>query len=65
MHLDGANFRRSILAEERMGDPDRAARAPGLDRRQARGAVSRRADVAAGGGPIRFPQASEKRRGKK
>ena len=49
VHLDGANFRRSILAEDGMGDPDRTARASGRDRRQAGGAVPRRAHVAAGG----------------
>ncbi len=47
---------------ERLGDPDRAPSSARLERRQAGGALSSRA-IWKQGGPIRYPQPTEKRRG--
>ena len=45
VQLDAANFRRSVVAGGRLGDPDRPPRAAGPGRRQARGALPRGAGL--------------------
>jgi len=65
VHLDGANFRRSILAEEGWVIPTGRRARPGAS--GGKPAELYRADRMwqQGGGPIRFPQGSEKRKGKR
>ena len=65
VHLDGANFRRSILAEEGWVIPTGQRARPGTSGGKPAELYRAGRMWQQGGGPIRFPQASEKRKGKK
>ena len=65
VHLDGANFRRSILAEEGWVIPTGRRARPGATGGKPAELYRAGQMWQQGGGPIRFPQPSEKRRGKK
>jgi 8-oxo-dGTP diphosphatase len=64
VHLDGANFRRSILAEEGWVIPTGRRARPGATGGKP-AELYRAGQMWQQGGPIRFPQSSEKRRGRK
>ena len=65
VHLDGANFRRSILAEEGWVIPTGRRARPGASGGKPAELYRAGRMWQQGGGPIRFPQGSEKRKGKK
>jgi 8-oxo-dGTP diphosphatase len=65
VHLDGANFRRSILAEEGWVIPTGRRARPGATGGKPAELYRAGQMWKQGGGPIRFPQSSEKRKGKK
>jgi 8-oxo-dGTP diphosphatase len=65
VHLDGANFRRSILSEEGWVIPTGRRARPGATGGKPAELYRAGRMWQQGGGPIRFPQSSEKRRGKK
>jgi len=65
VHLDGANFRRSILAEDGWVIPTGRRARPGATGGKPAELYRAGRMWQQGGGPIRFPQSSEKRRGKK
>ena len=65
VHLDGANFRRSILAEDGWVIPTGRRARPGATGGKPAELYRSGRMWQQGGGPIRFPQSSEKRRGKK
>ena len=65
VHLDGANFRRSILAEEGWVIPTGRRARPGATGGKPAELYRAGRMWRQGGGPIRFPQSSEKRRRKK
>ena len=65
VHLDGANFRRSILAEEGWVIPTGRRARPGATGGKPAELYRAGQMWQQGGGPIRFPQSSEKRRGKR
>jgi 8-oxo-dGTP diphosphatase len=64
VHLDGANFRRSILAEEGWVIPTGRRARPGATGGKPAELYRAGRMWQQGGGPIRFPQSSEKRKGK-
>jgi len=64
VHLDGANFRRSILAEEGWVIPTGQRARPGATGGKP-AELYRAGRMWQQGGPIRFPQASERRKGRK
>lgn len=63
VHLDGANFRRSILAEEGWVIPTGRRARPGATGGKPAELYRAGRMWQQGGGPIRFPQSSEKRKG--
>jgi hypothetical protein len=64
VHLDGANFRRSVLAESGWVIPTgRQARPGSTGGKPAE--LYRAGQMWKHGGPIRYPQATDKRRGNK
>ena len=65
VRLDGANFRRSILAEEGWVIPTGLRARPGATGGKPAELYRAGRMWQQGGGPIRFPQPSEKRKGKK
>jgi len=65
VHLDGANFRRSILAEEGWVIPTGRRARPGASGGKPAELYRAGRMWQQGGGPIRFPQGSEKRKGKR
>jgi 8-oxo-dGTP diphosphatase len=65
VHLDGANFRRSILSEEGWVIPTGRRARPGASGGKPAELYRAGRMWQQGGGPIRFPQTSEKRKGKK
>lgn len=64
VHLDGANFRRSVVAEEGWVIPTGRRARPGSSGGKP-AELYRPGGMWKQGGPIRFPQAGDKRRGKK
>jgi 8-oxo-dGTP diphosphatase len=64
VHLDGANFRRSVVAEEGWVIPTGRRARPGASGGKP-AELYRAGGMWKQGGPIRFPQGSDKRRGKK
>ena len=65
VHLDGANFRRSILSEEGWVIPTVRRARPGASGGKPAELYRAGRMWQQGGGPIRFPQQSDKRKGKK
>ena len=64
VHLDGANFRRSVVAEEGWVIPTGRRARPGASGGKP-AELYRAGRMWKQGGPIRFPQGNDKRRGKK
>ncbi len=64
VHLDGANFRRSILSEEGWVIPTGRRAQPGATGGKPAELYRAGRMWQQGGGPIRFPQANERRKGK-
>jgi 8-oxo-dGTP diphosphatase len=64
VHLDGANFRRSVVAEEGWVIPTGRRARPGASGGKP-AELYRAGGMWKQGGPIRFPQAGDKRKGKK
>src|SRR5215510_114403 len=64
VHLDGANFRRSVVAEEGWVIPTGRRARPGASGGKP-AELYRAGGMWQQGGPIRFPQAGEKKRGKR